>query len=101
MATEIKQLVTAFFFWWWNHPGTNTDEGFDEWAKTDGKKQIEELQKYSKESYDALAVKNEALSRAAISVNREFDDPEDSRIAFEQLTKAIENNKNYGHEKSN
>jgi hypothetical protein len=36
-AVAVKAVCTAFFRWWWNKPGNNTDEGFDEWAATDGK----------------------------------------------------------------
>ena len=26
-----KKMATDFFRWWYNQPGTNTDQGFDEW----------------------------------------------------------------------
>ena len=28
-----KEIVTNFFYWWHNQPGTNTEEGFEEWLK--------------------------------------------------------------------
>lgn len=27
----IKKIATDFFYWWYNQPGTNTQQGFDEW----------------------------------------------------------------------
>ena len=33
-ADELKSLATDFFHWWHNQPGTNTQDGFDEWMKT-------------------------------------------------------------------
>lgn len=26
-----KKIVTEFFYWWSNHPGTNTEQGFETW----------------------------------------------------------------------
>lgn len=26
-----KAMATEFFRWWYNQPGSNTDQGFDEW----------------------------------------------------------------------
>lgn len=38
----LKGLATDFFYWWHNQPGTNTQDGFDEYAETEvGKKHIE------------------------------------------------------------
>jgi len=31
---EMKEHAIAFFTWWWNQPGTNTEQGYDEWVKT-------------------------------------------------------------------
>jgi hypothetical protein len=31
-----KRIATEFFRWWWNKPGSNTDDGFDEWAAGPG-----------------------------------------------------------------
>ena len=28
---ELKRLCTDFFYWWYNQPGSNTQQGFDEW----------------------------------------------------------------------
>jgi hypothetical protein len=28
---EAKPIATEFFRWWYNQPGSNTDQGFDEW----------------------------------------------------------------------
>jgi hypothetical protein len=30
----IKKVATEFFYWWYNQKGSNTEQGFDEWAKT-------------------------------------------------------------------
>jgi hypothetical protein len=35
-ATQVKLIATKFFRWWWNQPGANTDQGYDEWAETEG-----------------------------------------------------------------
>lgn len=32
----IKAIAVSFFQWWWNSPGTNTEDGFDEWASGPG-----------------------------------------------------------------
>lgn len=41
-AEEIKAVATSFFYWWYNTNGTNTADGFDEWAQTDeGKKLLQ------------------------------------------------------------
>lgn len=33
---EVKTAFVAFFHWWWNQPGTNTEQGFDDWAAGPG-----------------------------------------------------------------
>lgn len=36
MSTElIKNLCTSFYRWWHNQPGSNTEQGFDEWFQHD------------------------------------------------------------------
>lgn len=32
----LKPAFVAFFCWWWNQPGTNTEQGFDDWAAGPG-----------------------------------------------------------------
>lgn len=32
-AAELKRYCTEFFRWWYNQPGSNTDQGYDEWVK--------------------------------------------------------------------
>ena len=54
METKIKELCTTFFRWWWNQPGNNTDQGFDEWAKKDGKKFIASIIKIEKQRDELL-----------------------------------------------
>lgn len=34
----IKRIATDFFRWWYNQPGTNTDDGFDDWWKQNREK---------------------------------------------------------------
>jgi len=33
---QAKQIATEFYYWWHNQPGTNTEQGFDEWWKLVG-----------------------------------------------------------------
>ena len=30
----IKEVATEFFYWWHNQPGANTQQGFDDWWKS-------------------------------------------------------------------
>jgi len=32
LKTSRKKDCVAFFCWWWNQLGTNTEQGYDEWA---------------------------------------------------------------------
>ena len=32
-AEHYKKLATDFFYWWHNQPGSNTQQGFDDWWK--------------------------------------------------------------------
>jgi hypothetical protein len=32
-SEDLKIICTDFYRWWHNQPGTNTDQGFDEWLK--------------------------------------------------------------------
>ena len=38
---KLKPHFTKWFRWWWNQQGTNTEQGFDEWIKSDGGKEFE------------------------------------------------------------
>ena len=40
MEEKAKLLCTKFFYWWFNQPGNNTEQGFDEWAKTEEGKDL-------------------------------------------------------------
>ena len=55
---KIKTIATTFFRWWWNQGGTNTEQGFDTWAKTEGKELLqpttEESNKNSQSYYFQL-----------------------------------------------
>ena len=31
LREERKADCTAFFYWWYNQPGSNTDQGYDQW----------------------------------------------------------------------
>jgi len=31
LEAERKRDCCAFFRWWWNQPGTNTEDGYDQW----------------------------------------------------------------------
>ena len=35
LKDNFKKSACRFFRWWWNQPGTNTEQGFDEWFKTE------------------------------------------------------------------
>lgn len=37
----IKRIAVEFFYWWYNSPGTNTEQGFEEWAEGPGKDLVE------------------------------------------------------------
>lgn len=39
---NAKLLATKFFYQWYNEQGTNTEQGFDEWWKTNRKDFIKE-----------------------------------------------------------
>lgn len=28
---DLKEICTSFFYWWYNQPGSNTEQGFDQW----------------------------------------------------------------------
>ena len=43
MNKLIKDIATYFFRWWWDEKGNNTSDGFDKWAKTDGKQYMDKL----------------------------------------------------------
>jgi hypothetical protein len=30
-SSQLKQLCTSFYYWWHNQPGSNTEQGFEEW----------------------------------------------------------------------
>ena len=38
---EVRDIALKFFYHWYNSPGSNTEQGFDEWFK-DNKKKNEE-----------------------------------------------------------
>lgn len=29
----LKEVATRFCYWWYNQPGTNTEQGFEDWWK--------------------------------------------------------------------
>lgn len=31
LVRQTKRIAVSFFYYWHNQPGTNTDQGFDEW----------------------------------------------------------------------
>jgi len=33
MEQQRKQDCVAFFHWFWNQPGTNAEQGYDEWKE--------------------------------------------------------------------
>ena len=40
---QLKEICTDFYYWWHNQPGANTQQGFDDWMKTTGVKQLQNL----------------------------------------------------------
>lgn len=28
---DLKAVCVKFFYWWYNQPGSNTEQGFDDW----------------------------------------------------------------------
>ena len=30
--SQLKQLCTSFYYWWHNQPGSNTEQGFEQWC---------------------------------------------------------------------
>lgn len=43
VEAQLKVVAVEFFQWWWNQPGTNTAQGFDEWAAGEGAELIAEV----------------------------------------------------------
>lgn len=39
-SDKLKEFTTSFFYWWHNQPGTNTQQGFDEWFRDSEVKKI-------------------------------------------------------------
>lgn len=37
---KAKQIATTFYRWWHNQPGTNTDDGFDQWYEENRPKRL-------------------------------------------------------------
>ena len=44
---EVKTAFVSFFQWWWNQPGTNTEQGFDDWAAGPGANMVSALSRRS------------------------------------------------------
>lgn len=34
---DAREIATQFFYWWHNQPGTNTNQGFDDWIGGEGR----------------------------------------------------------------
>jgi hypothetical protein len=52
---RIKEFATNFFYWWYNQPGTNTDEGFASFLRTqEGEYFYKELKQLFKPSSSSL-----------------------------------------------
>jgi len=39
---HIEEYCVAFYRWWHNQPGTNTDEGFNDWWESADRKALED-----------------------------------------------------------
>lgn len=40
---RLKEVATEFYYWWHNQPGTNTQQGFDDWWELNHSKFSESL----------------------------------------------------------
>lgn len=54
VEAEAKELCTKFFYWWYNQKGSNTDQGFDDWAKTNEGKNL--ISKWAEQGKEATLV---------------------------------------------
>jgi hypothetical protein len=65
----IKKVATEFFYWWYNQKGSNTEQGFDEWAKTvDGQSALTA----SQNEVERLRAENENLKAENKEIYKDY-----------------------------
>ena len=100
MNKLIKDIATYFFRWWWDEKGNNTSDGFDKWAKTDGKQYIDKLlviDKRNKQLLTALRLAKGVIKTLHNKVNGNmgkhfWDDFQDIPI-MQRINKALKDGK--------